>query len=202
MVTLTIVGITVIVSLLAFNNPNLKIQLLFNAYVIKNRKQFYRFFTSGLIHADFFHLFFNMYALYLFGSLVETVFVDLFPGYGRILYAILYISALPISSLTDYQKQQNNPRFNALGASGAVAAVIFCSIIMYPQQGIMIFPIPFFIPTYIFGPLYILYSYYMSKQNLDNIGHNAHLFGAIYGMLFIFLFWRDALSNFINQIGF
>jgi membrane associated rhomboid family serine protease len=201
MITIIIIIITVITSLMAFGNPNLMQQFMFNAFVIKSRKQWYRFFSSGLIHADFFHLIFNMYALYLFGSLVENFFLSYYgKTIGTVLYLFLYISALAISSIVDYKKYQNTPNYNALGASGAVSAVIFCCIILYPQQGIMIFPIPFFIPSYIFGPLYIAYSYYMSNRNMDNIGHNAHLFGALYGVIFIFIVWKDALSHFIEQI--
>lgn len=201
MITIIIIAITVVVSLIAFNQPKWIERLIFNAYVIKHRKQVYRFFTSGIIHADMFHLFFNMYALYLFGSLVEQFFLSQYGTlFGTILYLFLYISALAISSLVDYKKYQDAPNYHALGASGAVAAVIFCCIILYPQQGIMIFPIPFFIPSYIFGPLYIAYSYYMSQRNLDNIGHNAHLFGALYGLIYIFVVWREALSHFIEQI--
>jgi len=201
MITIIIIIITAVTSLWAFSNPKISQELIFNAYVIKARKQWYRFFSYGLIHADMFHLFFNMYALYLFGTLVENFLISYYgKTMGSCLYLTLYISALAISSIPDYKKYNNFPAYNALGASGAVAAVIFCCIILYPQQGIMIFPIPFFIPSYIFGPLYIAYSYYMSKRNLDNIGHTAHLFGALYGVIFMFVVYKDALAHFIEQV--
>ncbi len=177
-------------------------ELIFNPFVIHNRKQYYRFLTAGLIHADFFHLLFNMYALYLFGSLVENSMDIIFPGLGSWLYILLYVSALIMSSMYAYNKHKENPSYNALGASGAVSAILFASIIIYPAQKLMIFPIPFFIPSYILGPLYLVYSYYMSKKGMDNIGHDAHLFGAIWGILFMVVLWRDALSNFISQLPF
>lgn len=201
MITLIIIIITVAISLWAFSKPQIIEHLIFNAYIIKNRKQWYRFFSSGLIHADLFHLFLNMYSLYLLGSLVENFFKNqygLLVGSG--LYLFLYSSALAVSSSVDYKKYENSPHYYALGASGAVSAIIFCCIILYPQQRIIIFPIPFPIPLYILGPLYLLYSYYMAQRNIDNIGHNAHLFGALYGLLFIFLVWKDALAHFIEQI--
>lgn len=202
MITLIIIGITCIVSFMAFNNRTLMSNLLFNPFVIYNRKQYYRFITAGLIHADFFHLFFNMYALYLFGSLVENSMEIIFPGLGMWLYILLYVSALIMSAMYSYNKHKENPSYNALGASGAVSAILFASIIIYPAQKLMIFPIPFFIPSYILGPLYLVYSYYMSKKGMDNIGHDAHLFGAIWGVLFMVVLWRDALSNFISQLPF
>lgn len=202
MITIILIAITSLISLSAFNNAQTLQNFMFNAYVISRKKQWYRFFSSGLIHADIMHLFFNMYALYLFGSIVEQFMVFKYGMVsGRLLYLVLYISAIAVSSIPDYNKHKDNPRYNALGASGAVSAIIFACIVLYPNQGIMIFPIPFFIPSYIFGPLYIAYSYYMAQKNIDNIGHNAHLFGALYGLIFIFVVYRDALSHFINQIS-
>lgn len=200
MITYLLIGITVTTSLLAFSYRQLLSAFIFNPYVIDARKQYYRFITAGFIHADLMHLFFNMYALYLFGGIVESAFTIIFPGMGRILYLLLYFSALVMSSTFSFYKYRNNPRYNALGASGAVSAVLFASIILYPAQQLMIFPIPFFIPSYILGPLYLLYSWYMGRKQLDNVGHDAHFFGALWGMLFVVLLWHDALNNFIRQI--
>ena len=200
MITYIIIGITVITSLLAFNNQKLMSEFIFNPFVIQNRKQYYRFITAGLIHADMFHLFFNMYALYLFGNIVENALEVIFPGLGIILYITLYISALIMSSTFSFYKHKENSAYNALGASGAVSAILFASIIINPTMKLMIMPIPFFIPAYILGPLYLLYSYYMGKKGMDNIGHDAHLFGALWGILFMVLLWHDALRNFITQV--
>ena len=202
MITFIIIGITVVTSLLAFNNQKLMSNFIFNPFVIQSRKEYYRFITAGLIHADMFHLFFNMYALYLFGSIVEDALEVIFPGLGVVLYIALYVSALIMSSTFSFYKHKENPGYNALGASGAVSAVMFASIIIYPTREYMIMPIPFFIPSYILGPLYLAYSYYMSKKGLDNIGHDAHFFGALWGILFILLLWHDAISNFIQQLPF
>jgi membrane associated rhomboid family serine protease len=200
MVTYVIIGITVLVSMGAFSNQDLFNRLLFNPYVIHSRRQYYRFFTAGFIHADFIHLGFNMYALYLFGGYAERALGLIHPGFGSILFIALYASALVASSLVSYNKHRENPQYNAVGASGAVSAVLFASIIVYPDMKLMIFPIPFFIPSYILGPLYLLYSYYMSNKQMDNIGHDAHLFGALWGILFMLIIWKDAVRNFIGQI--
>ncbi len=202
MITYLIIAITVISSLLAFGNQMLMSNCIFNPYVIDKKKQYYRFITSGFIHADLMHLFFNMYALYLFGSNVELAFKEIFNDSGTTLYISLYFSALIMSASFSYFKHKENPQYNALGASGAVSAILFVSIILYPTQELMIFPIPFFIPSYILGPLYLLYSYYMGRKGLDNIGHDAHFFGALWGVLFIALLWRDAIRHFLQQLPF
>jgi membrane associated rhomboid family serine protease len=200
MITYIIIGITVLVSFMAFNNAKTMSDFMFNPYVIHHRKQYYRFISAGFIHADYFHLFFNMYALYLFGGIVEQSLAVIFPGFGTLLYVVLYLSALIMSSMFSFNKHKGNPNYNALGASGAVSAILFASIIIYPSQKLMIFPIPFFIPSYILGPIYLGYSYYMSKNGHDNIGHDAHFFGALWGILFMIVLWKDAISNFMSQI--
>lgn len=202
MITYIIIAITVIVSFLAFANEKLMSKLIFNPYVIDKRKQYYRFITAGFIHADIMHLLFNMYALFLFGSIVQHTLINLFQSNGWWLYVLLYVSALVMSSMFSFYKHRENPRYNALGASGAVSAVLFASIIIVPTQSLMIFPIPFFIPSYILGPLYLAYTYYMSKKGTDNIGHDAHFFGALWGIIFILLLWHGAFQNFISQLPF
>ena len=200
MITNLLIALTVISSFLAFNNQVLFSNCVFNPYIIEKRKQYYRFITAGFIHADWMHLLFNMYALYLFGSNVEIAFKEIFQQLGTVLYIALYFSALIMSAMFSFYKHKENPNYNAIGASGAVSAVLFVSIILFPSQRLMIFPIPFFIPSYILGPLYLRYSYYMGRKGMDNIGHDAHFFGAVWGVLFIVLLWKDALSHFIRQV--
>ncbi len=200
MITFLLIGITVVVSLLAFSNEDIQRKLIFNPFVIDKRKEYFRFITSGFIHADWMHLAFNMYALYLFGRVVEQSFIQIFQNLGAILFVVLYFSALIMSATFSFYKHKENPGYNALGASGAVSAILFASIILFPGQRLMIFPIPFFIPSYIVGPLYLLYSYYMGRRGLDNVGHDAHFFGALWGALFVLLLWHDAWKNFISQL--
>ncbi|MBP6661193.1 MAG: rhomboid family intramembrane serine protease [Chitinophagales bacterium] len=199
MITYIIIGITVITSLMAFNNQKLLSDLMFNAYVIDQRKQYFRFVSSGLIHADLGHLFFNMFTLYFFGTAVENSFRVMFPEMASTLYILLYISGLIMSSLFSFFKHKENPHYNALGASGAVSAILFCSIMIYPTMGISIYFLPG-IPAYIFGPLYLMYCVYMAKRGMDNIGHEAHFFGAVWGILYIVVLHHQVLPRFFEQI--
>ena len=199
MITYIIIGITVITSLMAFNNQKLLSDLMFNAYVIDQRKQYFRFVSSGLIHADLGHLFFNMFTLYFFGTAVENSFRVMFPEMASTLYILLYISGLIMSSLFSFFKHKENPHYNALGASGAVSAILFCSIMIYPTMGISIYFLPG-TPAYIFGPLYLMYCVYMAKRGMDNIGHEAHFFGAVWGILYIVVLHHQVLPRFFEQI--
>lgn len=202
MLTVIIIAITCIVSILCFNGTLNGNKLIFNAYQVWHRKEWYRMLTSGMIHSGWGHLFFNMLTLYFFGRVVEQYFSAAFGGVlGTVLYVVLYVSALAISSLGDLVKYRNNWNYNALGASGAVSAVLFASILFAPKMGIYIYLIPIPVPGYIFAPLYLLYCWYMAKRNMDNIGHTAHFWGAVYGMLFPIICKPDVLSFCLSQFS-
>lgn len=202
MLTVIIIAITCIVSILCFNGTLNGNKLIFNAYQVWHRKEWYRMLTSGMIHSGWGHLFFNMLTLYFFGRVVEQYFSAAFGGVlGTVLYVVLYVSALAISSLGDLVKYRDNWNYNALGASGAVSAVLFASILFAPKMGIYIYLIPIPVPGYIFAPLYLLYCWYMAKRNMDNIGHTAHFWGAVYGLLFPIICKPDVLSFCLSQFS-
>lgn len=202
MITVIIIAITCIVSILCFNGTLNGNKLIFNAYQVWHRKEWYRMLTSGIIHSGWGHLFFNMLTLYFFGRIVEQYFSAAFGGVpGAVLYVVLYVSALAISSLGDLVKYRDNWNYNALGASGAVSAVLFASILFAPKMGIYIYLIPIPVPGYIFAPLYLLYCWYMAKRNMDNIGHTAHFWGAVYGILFPIICKPDVLSFCLSQFN-
>ena len=202
MITVIIIAITCIVSILCFNGTLNGNKLIFNAYQVWHRKEWYRMLTSGMIHSGWGHLFFNMLTLYFFGRVVEQYFSAAFGRVlGTVLYVVLYVSALAISSLGDLVKYRNNWNYNALGASGAVSAVLFASILFAPKMGIYIYLIPIPVPGYIFAPLYLLYCWYMAKRNMDNIGHTAHFWGAVYGILFPIICKPDVLSFCLSQFS-
>ena len=202
MITVIIIAITCIVSILCFNGTLNGNKLIFNAYQVWHRKEWYRMLTSGIIHSGWGHLFFNMLTLYFFGRVVEQYFSTAFGGVlGAVLYVMLYVSALAISSLGDLVKYRDNWNYNALGASGAVSAVLFASILFAPKMGIYIYLIPIPVPGYIFAPLYLLYCWYMAKRNMDNIGHTAHFWGAVYGILFPIICKPDVLSFCLSQFN-
>jgi len=195
-----LVAVTVVISLVAFNNPDIFNRLKFNAYLIKYRKEGWRFFSYALIHAGFLHLFINMYVLYSFGGIVEESFQQLFGLRGVLYYALLYVGGVIFSTLFDFRKYKEDPHYNAVGASGAVSAVVFSSILFYPGGGIYIFPIPFAIPAWAFAILYLVYSAYMGRRGGDNIGHNAHFWGAVFGVVFTIILVPGVIGNFFSQL--
>ena len=183
-VTNLIIAITAIISIIAFGNRELFRRLAFNAYDIKHFKNSYRFLSYALIHADWIHLLINMMVLYSFGRVTESYYEMHFGVKGIFYYLLLYVAGTALSTLPSYGKHKDNYSYTAVGASGAVSAVLFASIVFLPLGKIMIFPIPIGIPAIIFGPLFLFYSAYMNKKNIDNVGHDAHFWGAIFGFVF------------------
>ena len=202
MVTLILIAITVLVSFLCFNEMLDGRKLLFNAWSVWHRKEWYRMLSYGLIHGGWGHLFFNMLTLFFFGRVVEEYFAVAFGDVaGIVLYVVLYVSALAVSTTGDLIKYKNDYNYNALGASGAVSAVLFASILFEPKMGIYIYLIPVPVPGYLFAPLYLLYCWYMDKRNQDNIGHSAHFWGAVYGLLFPLVCKPVIFQHFLSQLG-
>ena len=204
-ITLIIVIITAIISFTALNNDKVMNDLIFYPPAITQRRQYYRFFTCGLIHADFFHLLFNMISLYLFGRFVESGFIEIFGSYGKPLYLALYLAALPVSLLPTYLRNKNNYHYRSLGASGAVSAVVFAGLLIAPYVEIGFFIIPPIIPGFVFGPLYLVISAVMDKKGGGNINHSAHIWGALFGIAFLIVVGKlvadfDAINNFISGV--
>ncbi|HXC03422.1 MAG TPA: rhomboid family intramembrane serine protease, partial [Bacteroidia bacterium] len=141
-ITYLIIGITVLISLAAMNNPDLKNKMMFNAYAIKHRKEWHRLFTHAFIHADLIHLLFNMFTLYSIGTIVEMLFQGIFEEKGRLFYVLLYIGGIFMSSVYSYEKNKNNMYYNALGASGAVSSVMFAFVLIAPMAKLTIMVIP------------------------------------------------------------
>lgn len=139
-----------------------------------------RILTSGFLHADWMHLGFNMYALYLFGDIVANIS-------GIPNFLIIYFGSLLASSFYSLQYHKKEPYYSAVGASGAVSGIVYSSILLYPTMKLYLFFIPIPIPGYIFGIGYLIYSIYGMKKQLGNIGHSAHLGGAMGGFAFTLL---------------
>jgi membrane associated rhomboid family serine protease len=199
--TVIIIAITIFISFTAWSQPNLMANWIFSPYNISQRKQWHRFATSGFLHANYLHLGFNMISLYFFGKDAEQGFLE---KYGhelyRYFYIIFYISAIVFSHIPVYFRHKRNPSYRALGASGAVSAVIFMTVIMNPEMKLMIFPIPIRFPGIVFAILYVLYSAYMSKNARDNIGHEAHLYGSLYGLVFVGVMMPERIVYFMNNL--
>lgn len=200
-ITLIIVLVTALISIAAFSNSSLKGKLIMNAYLVHHQKQWYRMISHGFIHADWSHLIFNMIALYSFGQIVENYYEYHFDvARGIFFYLVLYFSALLIASVPDLAKHKDQHWFNSLGASGAVSAVVFAAILFDPWVGITIFPIPIPIPGIIFGPLFLIFSQYMAKRGGDNIGHDAHFYGAISGIVITIIYKPSLAIDFVNKV--
>lgn len=207
-ITLAIVILTCLISVSAFTNNRLLEDLLFYPPAIAERRQYYRFITHGLVHADFIHLAFNMIALYSFGEALEKQLFSsscLFGPLGKLFFLLLYIGGLIAASIPDFIKHGRHYHYRSLGASGAVSAVIFSAIVLIPKIPIGFIFIPVDIPGYIFGLAYLLISAFLDKKGGSNINHGAHFWGAIFGLLFTILsitaFGKiNVWENFIRQL--
>jgi membrane associated rhomboid family serine protease len=204
-VTLVIIIITVIISIFAFRSQKITEDLIFYPAAITEKNQYYRFITYGFIHADLSHLFFNMYAFYLFGGACENSFVNIFGDYGKTYYILMYFLALIVCVIPDFNKHKANAGYKSLGASGAVSAVVFAYILFQPLQGIGLLFIPIFIPGFLFGILFLIVSYFLGKKGGSRINHSAHIWGAIFGVIFLIIFSQlfstyPLLDNFVNDV--
>ncbi|MDB4533713.1 rhomboid family intramembrane serine protease [Vicingaceae bacterium] len=202
-ITLIIIIITVAISLIANGKPELYSKLLFNPYQVYHRKEWYRIFSHAFIHdtSNIFHLGFNMYVLYSFGTLAEAILINNLGGLGIAYYLIIYVAGIVAASVPSLLKHKDNYSYNSVGASGAVSAVLFTTIAFMPfTGGIGIMFIPLDIPPLIFGVLYIAYEMYMGKRGGTNIAHDAHIGGAAFGFLFTLVFVPNAFTNFLSQV--
>ncbi len=194
-VTVIIVVLTCIISFVGFSNTRVIDGLIFNPPAIYNRNEWYRFFSCGLIHADVMHLAFNMFSFYIFGQIVENAFSEIFDSNGSLIYALLYLTALGACLVPTYMQHKENYNYRSLGASGAVSAIVFAGIFLNPAQEIGLIFIPIPIPGFIFGPIYLLVTAYLSKRGGSYINHSAHLWGALFGIAFLIV-TSYALSDF------
>lgn len=200
-VTLILIIITVGISWYAWKNHDIMHSWIFSPYTIQRDNSWHRFVTSGFLHADFTHLLFNMFTFFFFGQAVEYTFMNIFgPVTGILIFLLIYIGGIIVSDIPTYLKHRNDPGYRALGASGGVAAVVFSSILFYPTNDICLYAI-LCIPGFILGVLYLLYSYYQGKRMGDNINHDAHFYGAVYGMLISLALVPQAGPAFIDQIS-
>jgi membrane associated rhomboid family serine protease len=208
-ITLIIIIITCIISFTAFNNEKVFNDFIFYPPSISHDKQYYRFFTCGFIHADYLHLGFNMWSLYIFGTYLEPQLNGIFgTTAGKFIYLLLYLSSLFFCLLPTYSKNKDNQYYRSLGASGAVSAVVFASFFLEPtamEVRLFFMPRNWGIPAFIFGFLYLGISSYLDKRGGGNINHSAHIWGALYGIAFMIVFGyalsdEKLLANFISDI--
>jgi membrane associated rhomboid family serine protease len=190
----TIFVLTLITTIMAFSNETLYGKLMLHPYSVSKGKYLYTIITSGLIHKDWMHLAFNMLSFYFFAFQLEGII-------GHWQFAVLYVLSLILSDIPSIVKHKNDFWYHSLGASGAISAVIFSYILFSPMSKMMIIPIPIPIPAIIFGVLYLVYCTYASKHSQDAINHDAHLFGALSGLLITIVLFPGVVPYFFNQIS-
>ena len=197
--TIILIVITVAVSYAAFKSPKLMDQLQFNASKIYHKKEYHRLVTHAFIHANWEHLFVNMIVLFSFGSAIEVYFKDNFGNNAILDYVLLYFGGILVSNIYALIKHRNNYFYNSVGASGAVSAVLFAAIFFDPWNMIYFFGIlP--IPGIVFAALYLVYSYQMSVKQKDNVAHDAHFLGALYGFVFPMLLNPQLFETFLDKL--
>ena len=194
-INLIIIAITCIVSFMAFKNSRLMNDLILWPPAITKQREYHRLVTYGVIHADFMHLLFNMITLYFFGSAMEPLFASRLGPFG---FALFYIGGLVISILPTYLKNRSNPNYRSLGASGAVSAVLFSFVLIAPWSQIVLLVIP--MPAIVYAVLYTGYSIYMDRSGQGNVNHSAHLWGALYGVVFTLLVDHSLLAHFLDAL--
>jgi len=213
-VNLVLVIANVGLSLAVFSNQNLFEKLLFNPYSTVRLNEWYRVVSHAFIHADYIHLFFNMYVLYQFGGLIETIFTDprvfanIFPtvefwgvSRGYLYFIMLYFGGMLAATLPAFKNHRDNPAYNSVGASGAVSAVVLAIIIALPTMELYLFFIPIGIPAFIIGIAYLAYEYFMSKRGRTGIAHDAHLWGGLFGLLFMLVIEPRFGLHFLERVG-
>ena len=192
-IILAVIIANVIVSLIGFKNLE-----FFNKYKFQvgsiNKGEKLRMFTSGFLHADFSHLLFNMYTLYVFAPIVVGAL-------GGMNFLLVYVVSLLLGSLLSLFFHKNESHYSAIGASGAVSGILYASILIYPDMSLYLFFIPIPIPSYVFGIGYLLYSIYGMKKQHGNIGHDAHFGGAVGGYVLTLALMPSLLQANLLMVG-
>lgn len=194
--TITIFGISV----LAFNNRNIFHKYLYSPYLVWRRNEWYRIITAGFLHANWIHLLVNLFVFWEFGSFLEAAYIDVFGKTGSMVFlATLFLGGIVVANVPALFKHKKDFDFRSIGASGGVSAVLFSYILINPWSMLYLY---FVLPLYslIVGVLFLIYSYWASKQNRDNIDHLAHFWGSIYGIVFTAIVYPDSVFIFWEQI--
>ncbi len=200
-VTLIIIVVTVLLSMRAFNDAEIKYKWVYYPYKLKRNNEWYRTFSHLFIHGDYMHLFFNMFVLFSFGRMMESSFVAEYGSVsGHIHFFVLYFLGGLAATLWPFVRNVDDPNYMSLGASGAVSAVLFASILWYPQGGIYLMFIPVEIPAWLFGFIYLGFEYYMSKRGGTGIAHDAHFGGAVFGIAYVLFINFDKGKDFFTHI--
>ncbi len=203
--TIFLIVATCITTFYAWNNHDLAARWIMHPYTANKRKEYWRLLTSGFLHAmeqprGYMHLGFNMYVLYGFGRHIEGLFTNLYgKELGALAYLGLYLLAIAVSSVPSLLRHKDNPSYSSLGASGGVSAIVFAFVLLAPTAKLGLLFIPIYTPGFILGIIYLIYSYVMAQRGGGRIGHDAHFFGALFGVIFMIIVYPGVLDDwFIN----
>jgi membrane associated rhomboid family serine protease len=194
-ITLGLIVVTSLVSYFAFSNPRLMNALILWPPAVTRGHQWHRLLSYGVVHADFAHLLFNMITLYFFGSVMERVYAPYIGPFG---YLLFYLGGLLVAILPSYIRHRNDADYRSLGASGAVSAVLFGYILIEPWSLLLVFFVP--VPAIVFAVLYVGYTIWMERRGTDRINHTAHLWGAVYGVVFTLLLEPRIAGLFLQRL--
>lgn len=197
--TLILLIITAVISVIAFSNQGVMRKLIHNPWMVHHRKEYWRLISSGFIHADWMHLLINMFVLFGFGQAVEIYYEAYFGDKGTYYFVLLYLSSIVIANTPSQAKHREDPHYNSLGASGAVSAVLFAAILFAPWSKVYLLGV-IGIPGVILGPLYLILEYRMGKKGGTNINHDAHFWGALFGLIFTILLRPSIFMDFLHRL--
>jgi membrane associated rhomboid family serine protease len=192
--SLVILAVTCVASLVGlFGSPQLIRRALFRPYWLVRQSEYSTLVTSGFVHADVGHLLFNAITFYSFGPLLER-------RIGTTTFLELYFTGLLTGDIGTYIRHRGDPKYSCLGASGAILAVLFASVVYFPQQRLFILPLPVPIPAPLFAIGYLAYTSYAARQQQGNVNHAAHLGGALAGLIFVALLDPGAYGNLLSAL--
>jgi membrane associated rhomboid family serine protease len=197
--TFIILAATILVSWRAFEQSALFEKLLHSPYRVKHQKQYYRLFSHMLVHADGIHLALNMFVFYSFGRVLEAIFrINWGIQTGSILFIALYVLGGVAATLPSLRKHSDNYGYNSVGASGGVSALLMAYMILFPMNEIAFFfiPMPAFIGVFVF----FLLEHFMKRNVRSNIAHDAHIWGALFGIVFVAVAVPRSIPRFIEQV--
>ena len=189
-----ILALTLVVSLIGLSRPQLVDRLLLRPYRLTQGGEYHTLITSGLVHADGAHLFFNLFTFFFFAFPLERVL-------GTWRFVALYLIGLVLSDLGTWFKHRNEPEYASLGASGAILAVLFAYIVYFPDSSLYLMLIPIPIPAPLFAVAYLAYSWWSSRQNRGRINHDAHIGGALTGLAFVAVTDPGAYRRLLEIVG-
>jgi membrane associated rhomboid family serine protease len=187
--------LTLVISIVGLKSPALVDKLIFRPYWLTRRNDWHRLITSGFVHADGSHLLFNMLTFFFFAFSLERAI-------GTAKFVILYFVGLVLSDVGTWVKHRNDPEYASLGASGAILSVLFAYIVYFPERSISLMFIPIFVPAPVFAVLYLAYSWWSARQNRGRVNHDAHLGGAVVGLLFVAVVDPSAYRRFFAVVSY